>query len=134
MPSGPTVILGLKIAVTAVSIVLLGSLVALAKGNYRLHGRLNIAFFVLTMAALVVFEALLRLGADVTAHMDDTGRRALQVHLWFAVPLPFVMVGMLYTGLQHRRRLHLGISVIFAILWLGALIIGLFLLPHQARS
>lgn len=132
MPSGPSVILGLKIAVCAVTLILVAALIALARGNYRLHGRLNIVFFTLTMIAVVVFETLLRLGADVTSHMTSFERLALNVHLCFAVPLPFVMAAMLYTGLKHRRRAHLALSVVFSILWLGSFLIGVFILPHTA--
>jgi len=133
MPSGPTIILGLKVAVIVVTLVLVAALIALARGNYHLHGRLNIIFFILTLSAVVLFEVLLRLGADVTSHMTDGERLALRIHLCFAVPLPFVMAAMLYSGLKHRRQLHLGISLLFAILWTGAFVIGVFFLPHEAR-
>src|SRR5262245_20166278 len=115
MPSGPTIILGLKIAVIAVTLLLLGALIAVWRGNYRLHGRLNIAFFVLTLAAVAVFETLLWLGADVKSHMNSAERLALRIHLCFAVPLPFVMAVMLYTGLKHHRWLHLRMAILFAI-------------------
>ena len=52
------VILVLKVAVVAVTVLLAGSLVALACGRYRLHGRINIAFFALTLAALVGLELI----------------------------------------------------------------------------
>ena len=130
MPSGPTLILGLKIAVLAVTLILIASLVALTRGDYRLHGRLNLAFFILTVSALIGFETLLQLGADVTAHMDADARFALKVHLCFAGPLPVVMGVMLYTGLKHFRRVHVSLSFVFSILWLGTLITGVFFLPH----
>jgi uncharacterized membrane protein YozB (DUF420 family) len=133
MPSGPTIILGLKIAVIAVTLILIAALIALARGNYRLHGRLNIVFFTLTMIAVVVFEGLLRLGADVTSHMNDAERLALKIHLCFAIPLPPVMITMLYSGLTHRRKLHLAVSVLFSVLWLGTFVMGVFFLPHAAK-
>ena len=133
MPSGPSIILGLKVAVSAVTLILAAALIALARGNYRLHGRINIVFYTLTMIAVVVFETLLRLGADVTSHMTSYERFALNVHLCFAIPLPFVMTAMLYTGLKHLRRAHLTLAVVFSILWLGSFVIGVFVLPHSAK-
>src|SRR4051812_3009291 len=62
MPDGTTIVLVLKVAVIAVTLLLLASLVALGYGRYRLHGRLNVVFFTLTVAAVVVFEGLIRLG------------------------------------------------------------------------
>lgn len=133
MPSGPTIILALKIAVSAVTLILLGALVALARGNYRLHGRINLLFFILTVSAVVGFETLLQLGADVKSHMTEAERFALNVHLCFAGPLPVVMGVMLYTGLKHLRRVHIALSIVFSILWLGTLITGVFFLPHQMK-
>jgi hypothetical protein len=134
MPSGPLLILILKVAVTAVTLLLVSSLFALARGDYRLHGRLNLIFFVLTVSAVLGFETLLQLGADVKAHMTEAELLALKIHLCFAGPLPVVMGVMLYTGLRHHRRVHLGLSVLFAILWIGTFVTGVFFLPHQARS
>lgn len=67
------VILVLKIAVIAVTILLVCSLVALSKGKYRLHGRINIAFFVLTMVAVIGLEIIARfLSPDLfTNHFRD---------------------------------------------------------------
>jgi len=45
------VILVLKVAVIAVTVLLVASLTALARGNIRLHGRINYVFFVLTLGA-----------------------------------------------------------------------------------
>jgi uncharacterized membrane protein YozB (DUF420 family) len=132
MPSGPTIILALKVAVSAVTLLLLLSLVALARGNYRLHGRINLAFFILTVGAVITFETLLQLGADVKSHMTAFERAALNVHLCFAGPLPLVMGVMLYTGLKHHRRVHIALSILFSILWIGTFITGIFFLPHSA--
>ena len=38
---------------------------------------------------------------------------------------------MLYTGLTHRRRIHLGLAILFSILWLGTFVTGIFFLPHD---
>src|SRR5262245_39687773 len=54
------VMISLKVAVIAVTMLLLASLVALAKGNYWLHGRINIVFFVLTLSALAGLEVIAR--------------------------------------------------------------------------
>jgi len=128
MPTGPTIILALKIAVVAVTLILAAALYALWHGNYRLHGRLNLLFFVLTVSAVIAFETLLQLGADVKGHMSAAQLLALQIHLCFAGPLPVVMGIMLYTGLQHYRRVHIGLSVLFSVLWIGTFITGVFLL------
>jgi uncharacterized membrane protein YozB (DUF420 family) len=128
MPTGPTIIFALKLAVAAVTLILLAALYALWRGNYRLHGRLNLLFFVLTVSAVIAFETLLQLGAEVKAHMDESQLLALKVHLCFAGPLPVVMGIMLYTGLQHYRRVHIGLSVLFSILWLGTFVTGVFFL------
>jgi uncharacterized membrane protein YozB (DUF420 family) len=130
MPTGPTIILALKIAVSAVTLILLAALWALARGNYRLHGRLNLLFFVLTVSAVIAFETLLQLGADVKGHMNEAQLLALNIHLCFAGPLPVVMGVMLFTGLKHHRRTHIGLSIVFSILWLGTLVTGVFFLPH----
>src|SRR5207237_6846718 len=61
MLTGPNVILGLKVAVAAVTVLLLSSLLALARGNYRLHGRINLTFFTLTLIALFCFEVVIRI-------------------------------------------------------------------------
>jgi hypothetical protein len=37
---------------------------------------------------------------------------------------------MLFTGLTHRRRWHLTLAAIFAILWIGTVVTGVFFLPH----
>ena len=132
MPSGPVIILTLKLAVVAVTFILLAALVALVRGNYRLHGRLNLLFFILTVSAVLGFETLLQLGADVKSHMTAAERLALQVHLCFAGPLPVVMGVMLYTGLKHYRRAHLLLSILFAILWIGTFITGVVFQPHAA--
>lgn len=49
MALGPSLILALKAAVTAATLVWLLSLAALWSGKPRLHGRINLAFFVLAL-------------------------------------------------------------------------------------
>jgi hypothetical protein len=126
--TGAHVILTLKIAVIVVTLLLLTSLLALARGNYKLHGRLNLAFFTLTLTALLGLEVLVRV---VDPHLFDdlAERHALAIHLCFSVPAAVVMPAMLYTGLTHRRAMHLTLAVLFGILWTGTFITGIFFLP-----
>jgi uncharacterized membrane protein YozB (DUF420 family) len=131
---GPFVILSLKCAVLAVTFLLLASLVALLRGNFRLHGRLNLVFFLLTLTTLLGFELLVQvIRPDVFNYIkeNDHLRRALNIHLCFAVPSALLMPVMLYTGLTHRRRLHVGLGVLFGLLWTGTVITGVFFLPHR---
>src|SRR5208282_5293214 len=60
MLTGPHVILALKVAVAGVTLLLLLSFVALARGNYRLHGRINLVFFTLTLVTLLGFEGIIQ--------------------------------------------------------------------------
>jgi uncharacterized membrane protein YozB (DUF420 family) len=132
MLTGPNVILALRVAVAAVTVLLLASLVALARGNYRLHGRINLAFFVLTLAALFGLELVTRvLAPDLFADYFATypeRRRALYVHLSFSLPAAVLMPFMLYTGLTHRRAWHVALAVLFGALWTGTFITGVFFL------
>jgi uncharacterized membrane protein YozB (DUF420 family) len=132
MELGPSVILTLKILVSAVTLLLLASLVALLRGNYRLHGRINLVFFILTLATLLGFELLVQvIRPDVFNYIreNDELRRALYIHLCFSVPSALLMPVMLYTGLTHRGGLHIALAVVFGILWAGTFITGVFFLP-----
>ncbi len=130
MPTGPEIILTLKVLVTAVTVLLLASLAALAAGNRRLHGRINAVFMVLTLATVVVFEGLLQF-VDVKSGFDPAAREALRVHLWFAAPSALVIPVMYVTGRTGRRRLHLSLSAAFSVLWAGTFVTGVFFLPHR---
>ncbi|MFO0851100.1 MAG: DUF420 domain-containing protein [Gemmataceae bacterium] len=130
MPTGPEIILILKVLVAAVTAVLAAAVWAIATGRRRLHGRLNLAFLILTLSTVVGFELLLRLGADVTSQFSPEARRALGVHLWFAVPSAVLLPVMYWSGTTGRRRLHLPLAVVFATLWAGTVVTGLFFLPH----
>jgi hypothetical protein len=133
--TGPDVIIGLKLAVSAVTLVFLSSQVALLAGRYRLHGRINLVFFVLTATALLALEFITRfLDPEVFSYFENRPelKRALSIHLWFSVPSAALMPIMLVTGLKHRRRIHLSLAALFAILWTGTVITGLFYLPHTA--
>jgi uncharacterized membrane protein YozB (DUF420 family) len=135
MLTAANVILLLKVAVAAVTLLLLTSLVALARGNYRLHGRINVVFFALTIAALFGLEVVTRMiEPEMFAEFlrATNAQTALSIHLCFAVPAAVLMPFMLYTGLTHRRSVHLGLAIVFSILWIGTFVTGIFFLPHTA--
>ena len=133
MLTGPNVILALKVAVTAVTVLFLTSLVALARGHYRLHGRLNLAFFSLTVVALLALEVVVRvLDPRIFDYFDERTRLLLTVHLAFSLPAAALMGAMLYTGLTRRRDLHLYLAGAFTVLWAGTFVTGIFFLPHTA--
>ena len=130
MPTGPEIILALKVLVAAVTGLFASAVWAIATGRRRLHGRINTAFFALTMTTVIGFEVLLRLGADVTATFSPEARQALRVHLYFAVPAAAVLPVLFWAGWTGRRRLHLPLAAVFAVLWAGTFVTGLFFLPH----
>jgi hypothetical protein len=132
--TGPNVILALKIAVFAVTLLFLAALVALARGNYRMHGRINTVFFVLTATALFTLEIIIRIidpGIFRYFDADPVLSRSMSIHLSFAVPSALLMPLMLFTGCTHRRALHLTLAVVFTILWTGTFVTGIFFLPHS---
>jgi uncharacterized membrane protein YozB (DUF420 family) len=131
--TGPNVILTLKIAVCAVTLLFLTSLIALSRGCYRLHGRINMIFFALTLVALISLELVARI-IDPTLfdYFDESTRQILTIHLCFSLPSAAIMPVMLFTGLTHRRRLHLMLAAIFATLWTGTVVTGVFFLPHSS--
>jgi uncharacterized membrane protein YozB (DUF420 family) len=131
MFTGPNVILSLKVAVCLVTLIFLSSLVALARGKYRLHGRINMIFFTLTLIALISLELVARvIDPKIFDYFDEKTRQILAVHLCFSLPSAGIMPVMLYTGLTHRRRVHLSLAVVFACLWIGTFVTGVFYLPH----
>jgi hypothetical protein len=131
MPTGPQIILILKVLVSLVTALLVVSLWAIATGRKRLHGRVNKAFFALTMSTVVGFEVLLRVGTDVSATFSDAARQALRVHLCFAVPSAVFLPLMLLSGVKHWRTLHLACGVLFLLFWVGTFVTGVFFLPHD---
>ncbi|MDB5309507.1 MAG: hypothetical protein JWO38_3709 [Gemmataceae bacterium] len=130
LPTGQTIILTLKVLVTAVTVLLLAALAALAAGRPRLHGRLNTVFFALTMITVAGFEVLLQF-VDVKAAFDPATRDALRVHLYFAVPSAILLPAMLATGHTGRKRLHIALGIVFGALWTGTFVTGVFFLPHD---
>ena len=129
MPTGPDIILTLKILVTAVTVLLVASIVALVLGKPRWHGRINTAFFVLTMLTVAGFEILHQF-VDVKSTFDPATRESLRIHLYFAVPSAIVLPFMFLTGIKRRKSIHLALSVVFVTLWVGTFITGVFYLPH----
>lgn len=131
--TGPQVILTLKIAVVAVTLLLLSSLVALSRKNYRLHGRINRVFFALTLAALLGLEVVVRfIDPSVFDYFTPETKTILAIHLSFAVPAAALLPIMLFTGVRHRRSWHLTVAALFGVLWTGTVITGVFYLPHTS--
>lgn len=130
MLTGPQIILTLKVLVAAVTVLFAASLVALATGRKRLHGRINWVFFILTITTVLGFELLLRLGTDVTSQFSDDARHALRIHLGFSVPSALLLPVMLFTGAKRRREVHILLGVVFSVLWAGTFVTGIFFLPH----
>jgi hypothetical protein len=132
MLTGPNIILTLKIAVGLCTLMLLCSLVALALGRPRLHGRINFTVAILLFVAVLGLEVLLRFaGINVSAHLDDDAKYALNVHLCFSIPLLPALVIMLVTGRNRWIRLHLAAAVVFVMLWIGMFVTGIFFLPQD---
>lgn len=130
MPSGHDIILALKVLVASVTVLLLASIVALRLGRPRLHGRINTAFFVLTMLTVVGFEVVLQF-VDVASTFDEPARHSLRLHLWFAVPSAVLLPIMLFTGHTGRKSMHVAFAAIFGIMWAGTFVTGVFFLPHS---
>jgi hypothetical protein len=130
--TGPNVILTLKIAVAAVTVLLLASLIALATGRRRLHGRINFFFFILTLTAVLGLELLIRfINPGVFDYFDDDAKWMLRLHLWFSVPSAILLPVMYFTGRTGRGRLHFALALVFAILWTGTFVTGIFFLPQD---
>jgi hypothetical protein len=125
--SPANVILTLKIAVGAVTVLLLLSLLALLRGRYRLHGQINTVFFLLTLTAVLGLEVIVRF-IDPDIFTDLLQEKAFTVHLCFSIPALVLMFGMLFTGRTHRRTVHLGLAVLFGIAWVGTFVTGIFFL------
>lgn len=131
MPTGPEIVLTLKILVSTVTALFVLSLLALISGRTKLHGRINLVFFVLTITTVLGFEVLLRLGTDVTSQFSEAARQALRIHLGFSVPAALILPLMLLTGVKRRRTVHIPLGILFAVLWLGTFVTGVFFLPHE---
>lgn len=133
MLTGPIVILILKVAVAAVTVLWLSSLLALLAKHYRLHGRINLVFMVLTLATVFGLEFLIRIyDPDMFSYFDAATKRLMAVHLCFAVPAAVLLPVMYVTGRTGRSRMHYTLAVVFSICWIGTFITGIFFLPHAA--
>jgi uncharacterized membrane protein YozB (DUF420 family) len=130
MLTGPQIILTLKVLVAAVTVLLLTSLVVLARGNKRLHGQINTLFFALTMLTVFGFEGLIQFGVPITSAFDAAALEALRVHLCFAIPSAVLLPVMLFTGKMGLRSIHIAFAVVFSVLWTGTFVTGIFFLPH----
>lgn len=128
MPTGPQIILTLKVLVVAVTLLLLASLVALAQKRPHRHGQINTVFFILTLLTVAAFEGVLQ-WVDVSATFDDAARQALRVHLGFAIPAALILPALFLSGKMRKKTLHVALAVVFSILWTGTVITGLGL-PH----
>lgn len=127
------IIVILKVAVVAVTLLLIASFVALARGNLWLHGRINFVFFGLTLSALLGLEVVARLISPeiFMEHFERHGARdALRIHLMFSVPSAVLLFGMLFTGLKRFRTAHIAVGILFLALWTGTFVTGIFYLPH----
>ena len=114
------------------TVILLAALVAIATGRQRLHGRLNVIFFTLTLVTLLGFEVVIHIiYPDMSSYIKEHEElaRILRIHLCFSIPSALLMPVMLYTGLSQRRRLHITLAVAFAILWTGTVVTGVFFMP-----
>ncbi len=128
-----TVILILKIAVIAVTLLLVASLLALRLGRPRWHGRINLVVFVLTLSALLGLEVVARAINPrlFNEHFDRTDAwGALYIHLAFSLPAAAVLLVMLVTGLRRNIRIHYPLGLVFLVIWTGTFITGVFFLPH----
>lgn len=125
------VILSLKIAVGAVTILFLISTLAILLKKKKLHGLLNTIFFVLTMTAVLAFEVIIRfILPNLTAQFSPEAKRVLGIHLFFSIPSALLLPVMLWTGKKHHRW-HVPLAVVFSTLWLGTAVTGIFFLPHD---
>ncbi|HEX3147973.1 MAG TPA: hypothetical protein VHR66_07800 [Gemmataceae bacterium] len=126
------VILSLKIAVSAVTLLLIASLIALAAGSPRWHGRINRVFFALTILTVIGFEVIIRfVQPNLTASFSPEQREALNIHLCFSVPAALMLPAMLYTGTRRYKTAHIALAIVFSVLWIGTVVTGVFFLPHS---
>jgi len=130
MPTGPQIILTLKVLVATVTVLLLASLIALLLKRPRLHGQINTVFFTLTLSTVIGFETLLQF-VNVSSTFDDATREALRIHLCFSIPSALLLPIMLYTGKTRRKSVHIAFGILFAIVWAGTFVTGVFFLPHR---
>ncbi len=135
--TGPNVILGLKSAVSLVTVLLACAIWAAWRKKYRLHGRINMAFFALTVTTLIVFEVVIRLiNPEIYDYIKADAHlySRLKIHLGFSIPAAIMMPLMLWSGLKRRKKLHRSAAVFFLIVWIMTFLTGVFFLPHTASA
>lgn len=135
MLTGPNVILTLKIAVALVTVLWIASLAALLVGRYRLHGRINLAFMVLTLVAVFGLEFIIRVyDPKIFDEMmaQPKVRDVMMIHLCFSIPSAILLPVMYVTGRTRRSKMHYWIAALFAVCWTGTFITGIFYLPHSS--
>ena len=77
-------------------------------------------------------EVIIRfIDPTLTDGFSPEAREALRIHLFFAVPSALCIPAMWLLGWYGRKRMHLGLSVIFSLAWVGTIITGLIFLPHD---
>jgi uncharacterized membrane protein YozB (DUF420 family) len=129
--SGPAIILTLKVLVSVVTVLFAVAVWAIATGRKKLHGRINTAFFTLTLTTVIGFELLLRVQGNVTDHFTAGQKQALLVHLCFAGPSAVLLLVMMGSALLKWKRFHIACGLLFAVLWAGTFVTGVFFLPHD---
>lgn len=126
------IILILKVAVIAVTVIWLASLLALWLGHRQLHGRINLVFFALTLAALIGLEVIVRIiSPGIFDNYEHHIENAMNIHLVFSVPAAVLLFVMLFSGYKHQRNFHIATGILFSVLWTGTVITGVFLLRHE---
>jgi hypothetical protein len=131
---GPAVVAVLKVAVTAVTLLLGASMVALWLGKPRWHGRINAVCLALTYATLGGLEVLMRIiqpGIFDFIVSDPAALGRLRLHLAFAVPAAVLFPILLITGYRGPRRWHLVLACVFGVVWMGTWLTGVLGLPHD---
>lgn len=121
-------IIALQVAVVLVTILIAASLLALWKGQYRWHGRINLVVFVLTITAVFGLELVARvLFPEIfSEHLVKHGAEGrLRIHLMFSVPSAVLLPVMLTSGYRRRRSFHIAVGIVFLVLWVGTLVTGL---------
>ena len=84
------------------------------------------------MTTVLGFEIIVRfILPNFTADFTEAQRETLMIHLSFSVPSALLLPVMLYTGLRHRKTLHIAMGIVFLLLWSGTFVTGVFFLPHS---
>lgn len=131
MLNAPTILLALKVLVSAVTVLFAASIIALLTHRVKLHGRINTIFFILTLATVLGFELLLRIGTDVTSQFSPEAKAMLRIHLLFAIPAAILLPIQFVLGIKGYKKAHVPLGLLFTLLWIGTFITGVIYLPHE---